>query len=69
MAEVEVACVVGNGTFVLTPEEWPIVVVLEVVWLTEENARSYVARNEREVSTVVAVEDVLRTSSANGCHE
>ena len=40
MAENHVACVVGDGAFVLPPEEWPIVVILEMVGLPEQYAGS-----------------------------
>ena len=37
--------------------------------MTEEDAWSHVAWDEREVGTVVAIEHGLRTCSTNGCYE
>ena len=46
LAEDVVACVTGYGTLVLTPEEWPIIKVLKVVRLAEQQSGSHVAGNE-----------------------
>ena len=41
-----VAGVAGNGTLVLAPQEWPIVKILKVVGLAEQQAGSHVAGYE-----------------------
>ena len=41
-----VAGVAGNGTLVLAPQEWPIVKILKVVGLAEQQAGSHVTRYE-----------------------
>jgi len=40
-----------------------------VVGLAEEQSRCHIARNEREVGTVVAIEHLLGTGGANDSHE
>ena len=42
----EVAGVTADGSFILSPEERPVVIVLEVIRMSEENARSDVTRDE-----------------------
>ena len=44
--EDQVACIAGNGSFVLSPEEGPVVEVLEVVGPVKEKAWSHIAGNE-----------------------
>lgn len=54
-AENQITRVSGNCAFVLSPKERPIVVVLEMVGLAEEYARRHIARNEREIGTVIPI--------------
>ena len=67
--EDDVLGVTGNGAFILSPEERPVVEVLEVVWLTEEQSRCYVTWDGREVGAVVTVEHLLRTGSTHGSYK
>ena len=41
-----VAGIAGYSTFVLAPQEWPIVKILKMVGMTEQQSRSHVARYE-----------------------
>ena len=45
-AEDDVLGVAGNGAFVLSPQERPVVEVLEVVRLAEQQSWCYIARDE-----------------------
>ena len=63
-SENDVLGVAGDGAFVLSPEEGPVVEVLEVVWLTEQQAWCHVSWDKREVGTVVTIEHLLRTGCA-----
>ena len=56
-------------TLVLSPEERPVVIVLEVIWLAEEQAWSHITRDEREVGSVVPIEHSLRAGSTHSRHE
>ena len=46
-------------TLVLSPEERPVVEVLEVVGLTEQQSRSHISGNEREVGSVVSIKHLF----------
>ena len=67
--EDNVLCVSCNGTFVLSPQERPVVIVLEVVGASEQQAWSDVTRNEGEVGTVVAIEYLLGTGCSHYRYE
>ena len=54
-AEYQVACVAGDCAFVLSPKEWPIVVVFKMVGLAKQDAGRHIAGDEGEVGAVVAV--------------
>ena len=54
-SEYQVSRIACNRAFVLTPEEWPVVEVLKVVGLAEEDAGRHIAGDEGEVGAVVAV--------------
>ena len=45
-AEDDVLGVAGYGAFVLPPKEGPVVEVLEVIGLTEQQSWCYIARDE-----------------------
>ena len=59
-AEDDVLSVAGDGAFVLSPEERPVVEVLEVVRLAEQQSWCHITRDEREVGAVVAIEHLFR---------
>ena len=67
--EDDVLGVTGDGAFILSPEEWPVVEVLEVIRLAEKQTRSDITGDGREVCTVVAVEHLLRTGGTHSCYE
>ena len=68
-AENHVLRISGNGAFVLPPQERPVVEVLEMVGLAEEQTWGHIARYEREVGAVVAIEYGLRTSGTYSSHQ
>ena len=68
-AEDQITAVARDRTFVLAPQERPVVEVLEVVGPAEQHAGRDVAGDEREVRAVVAVEDFLRARRADRRHE
>ena len=59
--EDDVLGVAGDSTLVLSPEEGPVVEVLEVVGLAEQQTRCHITGDGREVGAVVAVEHLFRT--------
>ena len=67
--EDDVLGVTGNGAFILSPEERPVVEVLEVIRLTEQKTWGDITGDGREVCTVVAVEHLLRTGSTHGSYK
>ena len=67
--EDDVLGVTGDGAFILSPEERPVVEVLEVIRLAEKQTRRHVTGNGREVCTVVTVEHLLRTGSTHGSYK
>jgi hypothetical protein len=69
MAENYIACVSCNSAFVLSPKKWPVIIVLEVVGLSEQYTGSHVTGDGGEIGPVVAVEDSFGTGSSNGCHK
>jgi hypothetical protein len=56
-------------TLVLSPEERPVVIVLKVVGLTEQQTWSHITWNEREVGTVITIEHLLRSGSTYDSYE
>ena len=58
-AKDDILRVATNGTLVLSPQEGPVIVVLKMVGLTEQQTGSHIAWYEREVGTVVAIEHCL----------
>ena len=67
--EDDILGVTSDGAFVLTPEEGPVVEVLEVVGLAEQKPWGDITGDGREVCTVVAVEHLLRTGGTHGSYE
>ena len=68
-SEDEIACIASDGSFVLSPEERPVVIVLEMVRMPEEDSWGYIAWYEREICPVVAVENLLRTGCSDSCDQ
>lgn len=55
VAIVEVHGILTDGTFVLSPEERPVVLVLNIVGLQEQHSGHHASGNKREVAAVIAV--------------
>ena len=60
IAKEEVGGVLGDGTFILSPEEWPIVLVFDVVGLEKKQTGNYSTGNEGEIGSVISVCHILR---------
>ena len=54
-SEYQITRVAGDCAFVLSPKEWPVVVVFKMVGLAEQDAGRHIAGDEGEVGAVVAV--------------
>ena len=54
-SEYQITRIARDGAFVLSPKEWPIVVILKMVGLAEEDAGCHIAGNEGEIGAIVAV--------------
>ena len=67
--EDDILGVTSDGAFVLSPEEGPVVEVLEVVGLAEQQTGSHITWDEGEVGTVVAIEHLLRTGGTHSSYE
>ena len=61
--------ITGYRTFILSPQERPIIEILKVVRLTEQQSRRHIAGNEREIRTVITIEDHLGPRCSNGRHK
>ena len=67
--EDDILGVASDGSFVLSPEEGPVVVVLKVVWAAEEKSGCHIAGDEGEVCTIVTIEHLFGASCTDHCHE
>src|SRR5690606_31468911 len=52
-----------HNVFILSPEEWPVLVVLRIVWLQHQNTGNNAPRDEGKVSAIHAVGHFFRTSA------
>ena len=68
-SEYQITCVTSNCSHILSPKEWPVVIIFEMVRITEQKAWSFIARYEREIGPVISIEHFLRTSGTNSCHK
>ena len=69
LSEYQIRSVTGDCPFILSPQEGPVVVILEVVRLTEQESWSDIARDKREVRSVVSVEHLFGMGRSDRSHE
>ena len=61
--------ITGYRTFILSPKERPVIKILKVVGLTEQQSGRHITGDEREVRTIVAIENHLGTRCSNSRHK